>query len=125
MAHDGHGLREEGNGVPEMAGPLLGDRPARARPALDTLLVCTKIPTGSVSRLLLRAFNSRLTGEFAGTHLGIGQSRKTPHLFSSSRGPSRSRRPMLMPMYAWHGCLPMHRQAAEIQPDDDGANQAG
>ena len=30
---------------------------------------------------------------------------------------------MLMPMYAWHGCLPMHRQAAEIQPDDDGANQ--
>jgi hypothetical protein len=32
---------------------------------------------------------------------------------------------MLMPMYAWHGCLPMHRQAAEIQPDDDGANQQG
>ena len=37
VAHDGQGLREEGNGAPEMAGPLLGD--ARSAPALGMFFV--------------------------------------------------------------------------------------
>jgi len=37
VAHVGQGLREEGNGVPEMAGPLLGD--ARSAPALGMFFV--------------------------------------------------------------------------------------
>jgi len=37
VAHVGQGLREEGNGVPEMAGPLLGD--ARTAPGLAQLSI--------------------------------------------------------------------------------------